>query len=324
MLAFVVQRFFQSVAIVFVMSVIVFCGVTLVGNPVDILVNPEVPHDIRDQIMQTLGLDLPIHQQYLNFVASVLRGDFGHSFVFGESAVKLIIQRMPATMELAVAALVVALVVGLPLGVRAGLHPHGWLSRATMSFSILGFSLPTFWIGIVLMMFFAVYLGWLPATGRGPTEEIFGIDVSFLSLQGLQHLVLPTVTLALLKVSMVIRLARAGTLEVVHQDYIRTARSKGLRERRILFVHLLKNIMIPIVTVMGLEFGHLIAFSIITETIFSWPGMGKLIIDSIRLLDRPIIVAYLIIVVALITFINFVVDVIYSLLDPRVRYRPAV
>ena len=323
MLGYVLQRFVQSIAIIVVMSIIVFFGISVIGNPVDILVSPEVSHVDREKILENLGLDRPIYEQYLLFLGSIIRGDFGQSFVFGEPALGLILQRMPATLELAFGALIIALVVGLPLGVMAGLRPEGMFSRATMTFSILGFSLPTFWIGIMLMMFFSVYLGWLPATGRGPTTELLGISVSFLSVEGLSHLLLPTTTLALLKVSLVIRLARAGTLEVVHQDYIRTARAKGLTQSRILFVHLLKNIMIPIVTIMGLEFGHLIAFSIITETIFSWPGMGKLIIDSIRLLDRPIVVAYLMIVVGLITLINFFVDIIYSLLDPRVRYGEA-
>ena len=188
-----------------------------------------------------------------------------------------------------------------------------------MVFSILGFSLPTFWIGILLITLFSVFLGWLPATGRGQTVEVWGIGLSFLTFDGLQHLILPATTLALLKISLVIRLARAGTLEVIHQDYIKFARANGIRENSIVFVHLLKNILIPIVTVVGLEFGRLLAFSLITETIFSWPGMGKLLIDSIHVLDRPIIVAYLMIITAVIAMINFNVDVIYRILDPRIR-----
>ncbi|TVR07561.1 MAG: ABC transporter permease [Salinarimonadaceae bacterium] len=320
MIAFVLQRLIQSIAIVIAMSIIVFVGVTVVGNPVDMLISPEVSQADRERIIRSFGLDLPIHQQYFVFALSVLRGEFGQSFVFGESAIKLIVQRMPATLELATTALLISIIIGLPLGVRAGLKPDSIASRLTMSFSILGFSLPTFWIGIMLMMLFAVVLGWLPATGRGPTVLFLGVEVSFLTWDGLRHLILPATTLALLKVSLVIRLARAGTLEVVHQDYIRTARAKGLKNDRIVFVHVLKNIMIPIVTIIGLEFGQLIAFSIVTETIFSWPGMGKLIVDSIRMLDRPIIVAYLMIIVVLITGINFIVDIIYAILDPRIRH----
>ena len=188
-----------------------------------------------------------------------------------------------------------------------------------MAGSILGFSLPTFWVGLMFIMVFAVILGWLPSTGRGETTEIFGIDVSFLTRDGLSHLFLPALNLALFKISLVIRLARAGTREVVHQDYIKFARAKGLSAKRVIFVHLMKNILIPVVTVLGLEFGGLIAFSVVTETVFAWPGMGKLIIDSIQNLDRPVIVAYLMIIVLVFVIINLMVDVLYSILDPRVR-----
>jgi peptide/nickel transport system permease protein len=188
-----------------------------------------------------------------------------------------------------------------------------------MTGSILGFSLPTFWVGIMMIMIFAVMLGWLPSTGRGETVEVFGIEVSFLTWDGLKHILMPAINLALLKLSLVIRLARAGTREAALQDYVKFARAKGLSQRRIVMVHILKNILIPIVTVVGLEFGNLIAFSVVTETVFAWPGMGKLIIDSIQLLDRPIIVAYLMIIVIMFITINLVVDVLYSLLDPRVR-----
>ena len=192
-------------------------------------------------------------------------------------------------------------------------------SKSIMAGSILGFSLPTFWVGLMFIMVFAVILGWLPSTGRGDTVPLLGIDVSFLTLDGLAHLFLPALNLALFKISLVIRLARAGTREVVHQDYIKFARAKGLRNSRIVLVHLMKNIMIPVVTVLGLEFGGLIAFSVVTETVFAWPGMGKLIIDSIQSLDRPVIVAYLMIIVLIFVIINLVVDVLYSILDPRVR-----
>ncbi|MBD3666862.1 MAG: ABC transporter permease, partial [Kangiella sp.] len=198
-------------------------------------------------------------------------------------------------------------------------RPDTPASKTIMAGSILGFSLPTFWVGLMFIMIFAVMLGWLPSTGRGDTVQVLGIDVSFLTADGLSHLFLPAFNLALFKISMVIRLARAGTREVVHQDYIQFARAKGLSNRRVILVHLLKNIMIPVVTVLGLEFGGLIAFSVVTETVFAWPGMGKLIIDSIQMLDRPVIVAYLMIIVLVFVIINLVVDIFYSLLDPRVR-----
>ena len=226
---------------------------------------------------------------------------------------------MPATLELAFTALALAIFMGIPLGLYAGLRPHSFLSKTIMTGSIMGFSLPSFWVGLMMIMVFSVMLGWLPSTGRGATATHMGITSSLFTLDGLQHLLLPAINLALLKVSLTIRLTRAGTREAMQQDYIKYARAKGLSERRIIFVHLLKNILIPVVTVMGLEFGALIAFSVVTETIYAWPGMGKLLIDSIQQLDRPVIVAYLIIIVLFFVLINLVVDIIYSMLDPRVR-----
>ena len=262
-------------------------------------------------------------RQYGYFVVNALQGDLGKSFIFGEPALQLIVQRMPATFELAIAALLIAIVLGIPLGVLAGLRPEAKSSKAIMAGSILGFSLPSFWVGIMMIMLFAVMLGWLPSTGRGDTVPFLGMQVSFLTWDGLQHLLLPAINLSLFKLSLVIRLARAGTREVIHQDYIKFARAKGLSESRVVLVHLLKNIMIPVVTVLGLEFGGLVAFSVVTETVFAWPGMGKLIIDSLHELDRPVVVAYLMIVVLMFVIINLLVDIVYSVLDPRVRLQDA-
>ena len=231
----------------------------------------------------------------------------------------LILERMPATFELAIFALLIAVVLGIPLGMLAGLRPNSIASKSIMTGSILGFSLPTFWVGIMMMMLFAVVLGWLPSTGRGPTTTFLGMEVSFTSWRGISHLLMPAVNLSLFKLALVIRWARAGTREVIHQDYIKFARAKGISGSRIILVHLLKNILIPVVTVLGLEFGGLVAFSVVTETVFAWPGMGKLLIDSIGMLDRPVIVAYLMMIVFLFVVINLVVDILYSLLDPRVR-----
>ena len=319
MTVFIIRRLLQSTIVVFVMSLLVFGGVHVVGDPVDMLVNPEADQEEIERSIRALGLDRPIHEQYGYFLANAAKGDLGKSFIFGEPALKLIIERMPATFELAIAALLLAILIGVPLGVYAGLRPGSPVAKTIMAGSILGFSLPTFWVGIMMIMVVAVMLGWLPSTGRGDTVPLLGIQVSFLTLDGLSHLVLPAVNLALFKVSLVIRLARAGTREVIHQDYIKFARAKGLREGRVVLVHVLKNILIPVVTVPGLEFGGLIAFSVVTETVFAWPGMGKLIIDSIHQLDRPVIVAYLMVVVLMFVVINLVVDVLYSLLDPRVR-----
>ena len=321
MSAFVIRRLMQSIAVVMVMSLIVFFGVNIVGDPVDMLINPEADQADIEAAIRALGLDRPAHEQYWYFLVNAFKGDLGRSFIFGEPALQLIVQRMPATLELAFSALFLSVLVGIPMGVYAGLHPDTLAAKTIMSGSILGFSLPTFWVGLMMIMIFAVMLGWLPSTGRGETVLLFGVPVSFLTLDGLRHLLLPAVNLALFKMSLVTRLARAGTREVVHQDYIKFARAKGLSPRRVVLVHVLKNIMIPVVTVIGLEFGGLIAFSVVTESVFAWPGMGKLIIESIQNLDRPVIVAYLMITVLMFVFINLVVDVLYSVLDPRVRLR---
>jgi peptide/nickel transport system permease protein len=215
--------------------------------------------------------------------------------------------------------MVIAIVFGVPLGMIAGLKPDSWVGKTIMAGSILGFSLPTFWVGLMLIMLFAVMLGWLPASGRGDTVDVFGIPMSMFTLDGLSHILLPAINLALFKMSLVARLARAGTREVMLADYVKFARAKGISETRLIGVHVTKNIMIPVVTVLGLELGNVIAFAVVTETVFAWPGIGKLLIDSIGLLDRPIVVAYLVLTVALFITINFVVDVLYSVLDPRVR-----
>lgn len=301
------------------MTVIVFLGVNVIGNPVDILINPDANHAERAQLIAHYGLDQPLWRQYLTFLQGLAHGDFGNSFVHGRPALGVILERLPATLELALAALGIAIVVGLPLGLYAGLYPERLSSRVIMSGSVLGFSLPTFWVGLMLVLVFAVELGWLPTNGRGTTAMLFGVEWSFLTKNGLSHLFLPALNLALFKTSLILRLTRAGVREVVHQDYIKFARAKGLSETRIIFPHVVKNLMIPVVTIVGLEFGSLIAFSVVTESIFVWPGMGKLIIDSINMLDRPVIVAYLMMMVCLFVVLNFVVDICYVLLDPRVR-----
>ena len=319
MSVYIIRRLLQAVLVVVAMSVLVFAGVFMIGNPAEILISDDADQAERQRLIESLGLDLPVHMQYLRFLGKALQGDLGTSFVFNEPALLLILDRMPATLELAFSALLLAVVFGIPLGMWAGLKPDSLASKSIMAGSILGFSLPTFWVGIMIIMIFAVMLGWLPSGGRGTTRELFGIDVSFLTVDGLLHLVLPAVNLALLKISLAIRLTRAGTREVIHQDYVKFARAKGLHPWRIVLVHVLKNILIPVITVLGLEFGSLIAFSVVTETVFAWPGMGKLIIDSINRLDRPVVVAYLMITVCMFIVINLVVDLLYSLLDPRVR-----
>jgi peptide/nickel transport system permease protein len=309
----------QSLVVLFAMSLIVFVGIYAIGNPVDVLINPQADQADIEAAIKGLGLDKPLWEQYWLFLRGAVAGDLGRSFAFNTPAIQLILERMPATMELAAGAMLIAIVLGVPLGLWAGLRPNSFAGRAIMAGSILGFSLPTFWVGLMLIMLFSVQLGWLPSNGRGPTTDLFGVPVSFLSWQGLSHLLLPATNLALFKLSLIIRLTRAGTREALLQDYVKFARAKGLSNTRVVGVHVLKNILIPIVTVIGLEFGSVIAFSVVTETVFAWPGMGKLLIDSINVLDRPVVVAYLLIIVTLFILINLVVDVLYSALDPRVR-----
>ena len=319
MLAFVIKRIIQSVLVLFVMSLIVFSMINLVGDPVDMLVNPEsLPEEI-DRVRKDFGLDQPVHVQYLKFLKGAVSGDLGNSFVFGRPALTLIAERFPATLELATSALIIAIIVGLPLGIYAGLNSEGLGARIIMGGSVIGISIPTFWLGLMMIIIFSVLLGWLPVSGRGDTGRFMGIESSIFTMDGLRHLVLPAINLSLFKISMVIRLTRAGVEEVMSLDFIKFARARGLSSNRIVRSHLLPNILIPIITVLAIEFGTLIAFATVTESVFAWPGVGKLVIDAIVNLDRPIVVAYLLFVVTLFLILNLLVDIIYAALDPRVR-----
>ncbi len=319
MLHFLARRLVQSLAVLLLMSFIVFVGVYAIGSPVDVLINPEATQAEYDAAVKALGLDKPWYEQYFIFLGNVMQGSLGDSFVYNEPALELILSKMPATIELALTAMVLAIGLGIPLGLLAGLKPGTWIERFIMSSSILFFSLPTFWVGLMLIMGFSVYMGILPSGGRGETVDLFGVPVSFLTLDGLSHLALPAINLAMFKLALVMRLIRAGVQENMLTDYVSFARAKGVKERRIVSFHVLRNILIPVVTVLGLELGNVIAFAVVTESIFAWPGMGKLLIDSIAVLDRPIIVAYLLVTVSMFIIINLVVDLLYSALDPRIR-----
>jgi peptide/nickel transport system permease protein len=301
------------------MSILVFVGVYAIGNPIDVLLSPDADQRIRAETIARYGLDRPLWEQYLVFAGRLLQGDFGRSFIFGISVFDLVMSRLPATLELTLAATLGATLIGVPLGMYAGYRPNGALSKGIMAASVLGFSVPTFWIGIVLIFTFAVNLAWLPAGQRGATAALFGVEWSFLTADGLRHLLLPALNLSLFKLALMIRLARAGTREVMLGETVRFARAAGLRERTILRRHVLKLIAIPLVTVFGLELASTLAFAVVTETIFSWPGVGKLIIDSISTLDRPVMVSYLVLVAFLFITINLIVDLSYALLDPRIR-----
>jgi peptide/nickel transport system permease protein len=319
MTEFIVKRHLQALLVLAVMTLLVFFGVNVIGNPVYIFASSECDQACLDAIITDLGLDLPIWQQYLVFVGNLLEGDLGNSFTHGVPAMSLILERLPATLELALCALVIALIVGLPLGVAAGLRPNAVSSKIIMGFSMLAFSVPIFWIGLIMIIVFSVTLGWMPAVGRGDTVNVLGVHLSLFTLDGLHHLAMPAITLSLIMMAMVIRLTRAGMREVLFADYIKFARANGIRERRILSFHVMRNILIPIVTVLGMEFGGVIAFAVVVESIFSWPGVGKMLIDAIAVLDRPLIVAYLLFVVVMFVLLNLIIDILYSLLDPRVR-----
>ncbi len=319
MSTFVINRLLQAFLVLLVMSVLVFVGIYLVGDPISMLVSPEATDLERDAVRESFGLDRPIFVQYVTFLGSALQGDFGRSFLTGEPALQLILERMPATVELVGFAMFFSVVIGVPLGIIAGLRPEATYSKVIMTGSIFGFSLPTFWVGMVLIMLFAVQLGILPTSGRGETVQVGAIELSILTLDGLRHLILPALTLGLTKASLIIRVTRAATREIQAMDYIKFARAKGLSSSRILRVHLLKNVLIPIITVAGLEFGQALAFAVVTETVFSWPGMGKLLIDSILTLDRPVVVAYVLIMVLFLVLLNLVIDLLYMVIDPSSR-----
>lgn len=302
------------------MSALVFAALYMIGDPVLMLASPEAGDAERELIRQSFGLDLPLWRQYLIFLNKVfVHLDFGKSFLTGEPAIGLILDRMPATLELATAAMLFAVLIGVPLGIYAGLKPESFGARSVMTGSVLGFSLPNFWVGLMLIMVFAVFLHWMPAGGRGPVQAFGPIQLSIFSWAGWRSLILPVATIAVAKCALIVRVTRAATRECLPQDYIKFARARGLSEARVLGVHLLKNILIPIVTVAGLEYGQVFAFAVVTESVFSWPGMGKLLIDSIITLDRPVVVAYLILTVVFLSLLNLVVDVIYTILDPRVQ-----
>ena len=319
MTAYVLQRLIPSVLVLLAVSVVVFFAVYGIGDPVELLVSPSASAAEREALIRRLGLDLPVWQQYLTFMANALKGDLGRSFVHGVPALQLILQRLPATFELVLLSMILALAAGIPLGLMAGLNPDSRRARIVMAGTVLGFSLPSFWKGMMLILLFAVWLGWLPTAGRGETVSLLGVQTSLLTLDGLQHIALPALNLAIPNLALIIRLVAAGTTETMTQDYVKYARAKGVRPRRIVNRHILRNILIPVVTVVGVEFGSLVAFSTITETVFAWPGMGKLLIDSVYQLDRPVVVAYVLLATLLFVTVNFLVDVLYAALDPRVK-----
>ncbi len=320
MLGYLIKRLVQMIVVLWVVSVLVFLMMSFTGDPTYMMVPLDATEEQIAQARRLLGLDQSLLAQYGLFIQNLLQGDFGRSFVFRQPALGLIMERLPATLEIVVLAMALALVVAIPLGVYAGANPNRPGSRMVMAGSLVGISLPGFWLGMVLIFVFAVRFQFLPSSGRGETVELLGLRLS-LTWNGFTHLILPAVTLSIGTLAILMRIIRAEMMEVMKQDYIKFARAKGVNHRGVLFKHGLKNALIPLVTVFGLMLGDLIAFATLTETIFAWPGIGKLLVDSIYRGDRPVIVVYLMFVAFLFVVVNFTVDVLYALIDPRIKIK---
>jgi peptide/nickel transport system permease protein len=295
-------------------SFIAFFIMFKAGDPVQLLLPPDATQQEVIDMRHTLGLDRSFLVQYKSFLVQLSQGNLGNSFIYGEPALKIVLERLPATLELAIIAMLIAIFFGIPLGIMASIKPNSKRSKAIMFFSLGGISMPVFWIGMLLVLLFSVLFNILPSSGRG---EVYLFTSAF-TLDGIKHLIMPVLTLSLFQLALIIRLTKSGMSEVLMEDYIKLAIAKGLPKRVSIYHHALKNTLIPLITVIGIQFGQLIAFTIVTETIFAWPGTGKLIIDAIQNLDRPVVVAYLLVIATIFVVINFMVDVIYTLIDPRV------
>ena len=319
MIAFVIRRLGQSVAVMLVVGLIAFSLFAYIGDPISSMVGQDTTQADRAKLRHDLGLDDPFPVQFGRFLLHAAHGDFGISYQYARPVQQLLAERLPATLELSFTAALLALAVGLPMGVYTGLRPDSWLSRLFMAGSLIGVSLPTFLTGILLIWIFAVVLGWLPSFGRGDVVQIGGWTTGFLTLSGLKALILPAITLALFQMTLIMRLVRSEMLEVLRTDYIKFARARGLPNRMVYFGHALKNTLVPVITITGLQLGSIIAFSIITETVFQWPGMGFLIVQAIGFADVPVMACYLVLVAFFFVVINLIVDLLYYAVDPRLR-----
>ncbi len=321
MLTYIIRRIAQSLVVLLAVSMICFVIFQYLGDPVITLAGRYATQEQQEAVRESLGLNRPIYVQYATFLANAARGNFGLSYVSQVPVMKLIFERLPATAEMAATAMFIALLLGVSLGVISSLRPRSLSSKAIMSGSLLGISLPTFLVGILLILVFAVILRVLPPFGRGRVVRIVGTwSTGFLTLDGWRHLILPALTLGMYQLAVLIRLTRGGMLEALQEDYVRTAWAKGLSAHVIIFKHALRNVLIPVVTIAGLQMGELIAFSIVTESIFQWPGSGKLLLNAIYETDNPVIVAYVMIAAVIILSINILVDILYGILNPRISY----
>ena len=319
MIAFIIQRLLQGVVVMLVVGFIAFSLFNFVGDPVSLMLPPEATQADRDAMRQVLGLDKPFYLQFVTFIHNAVQGNFGISLRLGRPVSTLLVERLPATLELAITAALIALVVGIPIGVYTALKRDSWLSRALLTASLVGVSLPNFLIGIFLILIFAVWLGVLPSFGRGDTVHIGAWSTGLLTTSGLKALILPSVTLSFFPLTLIMRLVRAEMLEVLRTDYIKFARARGLSDRAVHFGHALKNTLVPVITIAGLQLGGIIAFAIITEQVFQWPGMGLLFIQAVQFADIPVMAAYLCLIGLIFVVINLVVDMLYYLVDPRLR-----
>jgi len=315
MFKYIMNRLFHAVLVMFTISFIVFFIMFKSGDPVELMLPPDATQQEVIDMRATLGLDQSFLVQYQRFLVNASKGNLGISFVYGQPALDIVFERLPATLELAIIAMLFSIILGIPLGIIASINPNSKLSRIIMFFSLTGISVPVFWTGMVLVLVFSVIFGVLPSSGRG---EVYLFTSAF-TWDGIKHLIMPVLTLSMFQLALILRLTRTGMMEVLMQDYIKLAIAKGVPRKVVVYYHALKNTMIPLITVIGIQFGEMVAFTIVTETIFAWPGTGKLIIDSIQSLDRPIVVAYLLIISFMFVFINFVVDMLYTFIDPRVR-----
>ena len=319
MVAFVLSRLLQALPVMLVVALISFAMFAYVGDPVSIMLGQDFTEAQRDALVRDLGLDQPFFVQFARFIGNAVQGEFGLSYRLSRPVAELIAERAPATLELAFCAAAIALLVGVPMGVFTGLYRRSWLSRFFLTFSLIGVSLPTFLIGILLILVFSVWLGWLPSFGRGEVVQIGSWSTGLLTWGGIKALILPSITLGLFQLTLIMRLVRAEMLEVLRTDYIKFARARGLADRAVNFGHALKNTLVPVITIAGLQFGSIIAFAIVTETVFQWPGMGLLFIQSVGSADIPVMAAYLMLIALVFVAINLAVDLLYFAVDPRLR-----
>ena len=319
MTALVLRRLLQSIVVMLVVALMAFTIFRYVGDPVAMMVGQETSLEERAQLRVTLGLDDPIPVQFGRFVINMVHGNFGISYQIGRHVSELLVERLPATLELSGIAALFALLVGIPMGVYTALYPTRWLSKIFLGISLIGISLPTFLIGILLILLFGVTLGWLPTFGRGDVVAIGGWTTGLMSISGLKSLIMPAFTLGMFQLTLIMRLVRSEMLEVLRTDYIKFARARGLSNRVVHLGHALKNTLVPVITITGLQLGSIIAFAIITETVFQWPGMGLLFIQAISMVDIPIMAAYLVLIAFFFVIINLIVDLLYHVVDPRLR-----